>query len=147
MENEIKVGEWIRTNWGHIGKLKRIELDKNDKSLKWYVFDHKEFEINIIKEEYINKPYIVKHSPNPIDIIEDNDFCKIEFYSPRYKKRGTRIFEVSKIDEYITFENMHCDLFMKNGEWGNHDKELKPVIKEIYTKEMMESISYKVTKM
>ena len=76
MENEIKVGDWIRTNWGHIGKLKRIELDKNDKSLKWYVFDHKEFEINIIKEEYINKPYIVKHSSNLIDIIEERRLCK-----------------------------------------------------------------------
>ena len=76
MENEIKVGDWIRTNWGHIGKLKRIELDKNDKGLKWYVFDHKEFEINIIKEEYINKPDIVKHSPNLIDIIEERRLCK-----------------------------------------------------------------------
>ena len=85
-----------------------------------------------------------KVSENLIDIIEDEDFCKIEFYSPRYEKRGTRIFEVSKIDEYITFENMHCDLFMINGEWSNNDKRLNPVIKEIYTKEMIESISYKV---
>lgn len=84
MENEIKVGEWIRTNWGHIGKLKRIELDKNDKGLKWYVFDHKEFEINIIKEEYNNKPDIVKYSPNIIDLIEVGDYvngCRVQgFY-------------------------------------------------------------------
>lgn len=76
--DEIKVGDWIRTNWGHIGKLKRIELDKNDKGLKWYVFDHKEFEINILKEEYINKPYIVKYSPNIIDLIEVRRLCKWE---------------------------------------------------------------------
>lgn len=71
---EIKVGEYIRTNNGHIGILKRIELDKTDKSLKWYVYDEKEFEINIIKERYINKPYIVKHSPNIIDLIEVGDY-------------------------------------------------------------------------
>lgn len=76
MENKIEVGDYIRTNWGHIGKLKRIELDKNDKGLKWYIFDHKEFEINIVKEEYINKPYITKHSKNIIDLIENKDIIK-----------------------------------------------------------------------
>lgn len=131
MENEIKVGEYIRTEFGEIGQVFAIEENP-----KRYFYD--EYGNNVIENS------IVKHSPNLIDIIEDNDFCKIEFYSPRYKKRGTRIFEVSKIDEYITFENMHCDLFMKNGEWGNHDKDLNPIIKEIYTKEMMDSISYKV---
>lgn len=125
MENEIEVGEFIRTKLGDITKITEG------------------FEF-IIKRHNESSNKIVKHSFNIIDLIEDNDFCKIEFYSPRYEKRGTRIFEVSKIDEYITFENMHCDLFMKNGEWGNKDKELNPVIKEIYTKEMMETISYKV---
>ena len=129
MENEIKVGEYIRTEFGEIGQVFAIEENP-----KRYFYD--EYGNNVIENS------IVKHSPNLIDIIEDNDFCKIEFYSPRYKKRGTRIFEVSKIDEYITFENMHCDLFMKNGEWGNHDKDLNPIIKELYTKEMMDSISY-----
>ena len=32
MENEIKVGEFIRTNQGHIGKIKRIELEEIDKA-------------------------------------------------------------------------------------------------------------------
>ena len=131
MENEIKVGEWVRTDNGIIGKYVKYRgiEDAIETDNKWIGFD-------------IEKD-IVKYSPNLIDIIEDGDFCKIEFYSPRYEKRGTRIFEVSKIDEYITFENMHCDLFMINGEWSNNDKRLNPVIKEIYTKEMMESISYK----
>ena len=67
---EIRVGNYIRTNRGHIGKLKRIELDQYDTFLKWYIYDEKLFEINIVKETYINKPYIVKHSPNIIDLIE-----------------------------------------------------------------------------
>lgn len=126
MENEIKVGEYVRLANGDIFKI--------DEDTTNYYNSNKDFITN----------EIVKHSSNLIDIIEDNDFCEIEFYSPRYEKRRTRIFEVSKIDEYITFENMHCDLFMKNGEWGNNDKELNPVVKSIVTKEQFESISYKV---
>lgn len=138
MENEIKVNEFVRTKYGEIAKV--IEYKDEivfDKEIKFYGMYR-----GYICEDELD--FIVKHSPNLIDIIEDEDFCKIEFYSPRYEKRGTRIFEVSKIDEYITFENIHCDLFMINGEWSNNDKRLNPVIKEIYTKEMMESISYKV---
>ena len=115
MENEIKVREYIRTEFGEIGKVFAIEENP-----KRYFYD--EYGNNVIESS------IVKHSLNLIDdIIEDNDFCKIEFYSPRYKKRVTRIFEVSKIDEYITFENMHCDLFMKNGEWGYLRKDLNKI--------------------
>lgn len=72
--SEIKVGEYVRTDEGIIGKIKRIELDKNDISLKWYVFDKKRPDINIINEVYINKPYIVNHSPNIIDLIEVDDY-------------------------------------------------------------------------
>lgn len=72
--SEIKVGEYVRTDEGIIGKIKRIELDKNDISLKWYVFDRKRPDMNIVNELYINKPYIVKHSKNIIDLIEEGDY-------------------------------------------------------------------------
>lgn len=124
MENEIKVGEYIRTNWGHIGKLKRIELDKNDKGLKWYVFDHKEFE-----EEYINKPYIVKHSPNLIDLIQCGD----------YVNGKEVIMDLQKSKEWYKSE----DDFITCKDYTFEENE----IKEIVTKEQMESITYKVTKM
>ena len=127
MENEIKVWDWIRTNWGHIGKLKRIELDKNDKSLKWYVFDHKEFEINIIKEEYINKPYIVKHSSNLIDLIQCGDYVNGILVTG---KESTLLWtEIKGIDR----SGYHIPI----SQYGEN-------IKTIVTKEMMESISYKV---
>jgi len=131
--DKIKVGEYCRTTEGYIGKFikevipnKTLELEDNKMTWITGIFD------------------IVKHSFNIIDIIEDEDFCKIEFYSPRYKERVTRIFEVSKIGEYITFENFHCELFMIRGEWSCHDKQLNAVIKEVYTKEQMEFISYKL---
>lgn len=130
MENEIKVGDWIRTNWGHIGKLKRVELDKNDKSLKWYVFDHKEFEINIIKEEYINKPYIVKHSPNLIDLIQCGDYVNGILVTG---KEGTLLWtEIKGIDR----SGYHIPI----SQYGEN-------IKTVVSKEQFESISYKVRKM
>lgn len=129
MENEIKVGEFIRTNRGHIGKIKRIELDKIDKSLKWYVFDHKEFEINIIKEEYINKPYIVKHSSDLIDLIEEGDYVNGEIIDQIQNDRNPKlIWHLSSYGD--------DDMAFKNED-----------IETVATKEMMESISYKVTKM
>lgn len=75
---EIKVGYFIRTNKGIIGKLKRIELDEIDKNLKWYVFDKKRPDMNIIDEIYINKPYITKYSKNKIDLIEVGDIVHIK---------------------------------------------------------------------
>ena len=72
---EIQIGEYVRTNDGKIGKLIRIERDDIDISLKWYVFDDRK------NERYINKPYIVKHSKNIIDLIEVGDIVnKLEVY-------------------------------------------------------------------
>ena len=63
----IKVGEKIRCNDGLIGELVRVERDDIDISLKWYVFNDGK------NERYVNKPYIVKHSKNIIDLIEVGD--------------------------------------------------------------------------
>ncbi len=130
--NDIEVGEFVRTNQGHIGVLKRIEFDKNDKSLKWYVFDKKEFEINIIKEEYVNKPYIVKHSKNIIDLIEEGDYVNgrevIIVYG--YDENGNDkdelgICEVDGDDAYY--------LYLEEED-----------IKSIVTKEQFEQVQYKI---
>ena len=67
---EIKVGDYLRTNDGEMGKLIRIEREDIDTSLKWYVFSDEK------NERYINKPYIVKHSKNIIDLIEVRRLCK-----------------------------------------------------------------------
>ena len=64
---EIKVGEYIRTR-GIIGKLARIEYDRIDTSLKWYVLDRGNHEVT-----YVNKPYIEKYSFNILDLIEVGD--------------------------------------------------------------------------
>lgn len=85
---DIKVGDFIRTKKGIIGKLKRIELDEIDKNLKWYVFDKKRPDMNIIDEIYINKPYITKYSKNLIDLIEVGDIVEYQVNSLSKLKIG-----------------------------------------------------------
>ena len=107
MENEIKVGEWVRTDNGIIGKYVKYRgiEDAIETDNKWIGFD-------------IEKD-IVKHSNNLIDLIEIGDLVKIE------DNCGViHWFEVYENSEIYQYE-----------------------ILEIVTKEMMESISYKVTKM
>lgn len=125
MENKIQVEEYIRTYDGIIGKVKRIELDEIDKSLKWYVFDKKRYDMNIIDEIYINKPYIKKHSFNIIDLIEEGDFIKIK-------------------DEY--FEDVY--LILDTESWLNRVKRemLNDYFKlvSIVTKEQFKIVEYEV---
>ena len=64
MENEIKVGEYIRSDLGSIGKVTRIE----DNTTTKFYYEDKEL-ITIDKR-------VVKHSPNLIDIIEERRLCK-----------------------------------------------------------------------
>ena len=126
MGNKIEVGEYIRTTEdGIIGKVKRIELDEIDKSLKWYVFDKKRYDMNIIDEIYINKPYIKSHSFNIIDLIEEGDFIKIK-------------------DEY--FEDVY--LILDTESWLNRVKRemLNDYFKlvSIVTKEQFKIVEYEV---
>lgn len=70
MENEIKVNEFIRTKYGEIAKV--IEYKDElilDTVIKFYG----------MYRTYLNDDeldFIVKHSPNPIDIIEKRRLCK-----------------------------------------------------------------------
>lgn len=85
--DEIEIGDYVRTR-GTIGKLTRIEFDKIDVSLKWYVLD-----TGKSKEVYVNKPYIEKWSKNLIDLIEIGDVveCVIEVVAG---EEDTEKFEV-----------------------------------------------------
>ena len=86
MENEIKVGDWIRTKAGQIHKVdKIIPVYENDKLLyeqQFICWDGKISGYRIWQLEDI----IVKHSPNLIDIIEERRLCKWAF-SNRHSKR------------------------------------------------------------
>ena len=119
MENEIKVGEFIRTKLGDIAKV--IEF-KDELILDTVI------KFNGMYRKYLNDgelDFIVKHSSNLKDLIQKDDFVN-----------KCRVYEVEEkgITVYQTVENSATDY-----NWISFDE-----IEEIVTKEMMESISYKV---
>ena len=86
---------------------------------------------------------IQKHSKNKIELLKDGDFVELEYKSPKYRKRITRVFEVSELDEYIIFENYHCNFFCKKGDKKITDKTCKNIkMKSILTHEQFESMKY-----
>ena len=102
-------------------RTKRGIIDKAVKILDDYIFLESKFFITEYGESstFIKKTDVVKHSPNLIDLIEIGDLVKIE------DNCGViHWFEIYENSEIYQYE-----------------------ILEIITKEMMESISYKVTKM
>ena len=121
MENEIKVNEYIRT--------KRGIIDKAVKILDDYIFLESKFFITEYGESFtfIKKIDVVKHSSNLIDLIQCGDYVN-----------GHKVVnEVWGEDD----NNLYFEIeggFNKAKYIGEND------IKEVVTKEMMESISYQV---
>ena len=94
----------------------------------------------------VTKNDILKHSPNLIDVLDEEDLVEIEYYAPRYKKRLKRVFEVEYTSGKgtITFYNAHMQLNVFDYEWGNNNKKYKPKIKSILTKEQYKERCYMV---
>ena len=113
MENEIKVGEYIRTKDGRI-----YQVDSSND--EWALSD-------------IFYKVIVKHSPNLKDLIQKDDFVN-----------GDRVVAI----DYTEDENgNYVDVLgiMEIDDDYAYPIELRVIkIQEVVTKEMMESISYKV---
>lgn len=134
---ELNVGEFIRTKKGNIGKVVYISNIANRKSyaIEW----------NKTKTYFISQIKDIKHSKNIIDLIEDEDIVILEYKTPRYQERITRKFEISKIEEYINFENKHCSFWCKVGDKKIVDNICKNIkIKAIVTKEQFKNVMYEV---
>ena len=118
MDNEIKVNDYVRLKDGTIAKVIKIKSQNTD-IINWYCLDN---DMGTMDRS------IVKHSPNLKDVIQKDDFVN-----------KCRVYEVEEkgITVYQTVENSATDY-----NWISFDE-----IEEIVTKEMMESISYKVRKM
>lgn len=126
MENEIKVGEYVRTpEQGFIGKLVEI----NNDVLNYYKIDVKR-EIrrtNGMSDNYIyaRDGFGLKHSPKLIDLIEVGDYVN----GWKVLSIATTLDKPNEIGfKFLGFDNLLYEID----------------IKTIVTKEMMESISYKV---
>ena len=119
MKNELKDNEYIRTDTGKIDKV----INAN-----YYMPQYIECE-----KDLIFKNNIVKHSSNLIDLIQKDDFVN-----------GDRVVAI----DYTEDENgNYVDVLgiMEIDDDYAYPIELRVInIQEIVTKEMMESISYKV---
>ena len=140
MKDKLEVGHFIRTIKG-IGRIEEITEDRTE----IYFNCDTGLTISFIKKDFTQEEMAqyYKHSDNIIDLIEEGDLLKIEYYSLRYEERVKRLFEVTYKDErYMNLVNGKCDFMLVNGEFNKSDKELNPVIKSIVTKEQFESMKY-----
>ena len=72
MENEIKVGDWIRTKDGYIDKI--VDIRDTYSERKLIAFEKS----NSLKSDIGLKAMVVKHSPNLIDLIQCGDYVNGE---------------------------------------------------------------------
>ena len=117
MENEIKVGEYVRYKDGDIIRI----FQKIDRE---YVIKDNKDRIYILPESAVYKD-MVKHSKNLIDLIQCGDYVN-----------GHKVI---KPKQSITYASVEVENSIAKIEIIPEKD-----IKEVVTKEMMESISYKV---
>ena len=136
---KLKVGQFARLKSGYICKIININ-DFREPNMKYGV------EANYLKDVmFIGDDDVVKASYNIIDLIEEKDLLEIEYFSLRYEKRVTRLFEVTyKEGRFINLDNAKCQFMLIDNDWTDNDKELEPIIKSIVTKKQMEQMAYKV---
>lgn len=157
---ELRVGMYVRNERGiakYLGIGKDVLTNNKSNQFKHYamqhLFDEPIFDVGhdwgdtLSEEEFknIDRYIIGEPSKNIIDLIEENDLLSIEYYSPRYEERVTRLFEVDfKYDKYISLTNSHCTFNLTNEEYSELDKKLNPIIKSVVTKEQFDSVRYEV---
>ena len=132
MENEIKVGEYGRTKDGQIYKIEdgtEFYEDSVDVGLG-IIPDVDGIWVDKEHFTYVDKREIVKHSSNLIDLIQCGDYVNGE--------KVEKIAEPSLANDYNRL--IYCNECEGSYKLILFNKD----IKEIVTKEMMESISYKV---
>lgn len=140
----IEVGEYGRTNLGNIfifAWLTDIEGKRYEN--KVIVGNGKTFGNDFYYFDKDEK--IVKHSKHILDLIEDEDIVVLEYKTPKYRERIQRKFIVSKIDDFINFENTHCNFTYKVGDKKIVDKICKNIkIKQILTAEQFNIKCYRL---
>ena len=133
---ELEIGMYVRLKNG----IYKINYFINNVYTQKFTYIDNKGVSNILE-----KNEVAKASHNIIDLIEVGDLVRIEYYAERYKKRVTRLFEVTyKGGKFINLDNAKCQFMLIDNDWTDNDKELEPIIKSIVTKEMFESMEHKV---
>lgn len=132
----MKIGDYVRTKKDGIGKIISFSYQEDDECCFIELSN---------RRTGIKQFNIIKSRPNIIDLIEENDLLKIEYFSLRYDERVIRLFEVTyKDNNNIVLDNAKCSFMLINNDFNEEDKKLEPIIKSIVTKEQFESMKYKV---
>ena len=134
--NKLDVGIYVRTSELYGGLISHItKVCEETKTVMLYGNGVTQYPFKEIE----------KASYNIIDLIEERDLLEIEYFSLRYEKRVTRLFEVTyKEGIFITLDNAKCRFMLTDNDWTDNDKELEPIIKSIVTKEQFSSIEYRL---
>ena len=148
---KLEPNMYVRTKNGNIRKIVELTNTKFIDEPDYYVdkvlidIEQNEIEDTIYMEKWLFNEDIVKSSLNIIDLIEEKDLLEIEYFSLRYEKRVTRLFEVTyKEGRFINLDNAKCQFMLIDNDWTDNDKELEPIIKSIVTKEMYSSVEYRL---
>lgn len=137
----INVGDYVRTKDGHIDKIIDIdeeyhcrENDKQGKLYKIYQLNNEYYDEEY--EEYnqwVFDDYIIKSSPNIIDLIEVEDYVN-----------GCKIIDIC-IDEMTNLKYLETDITEFDNIYAcGHINIYEKDIRTIVTKECFESMEYKI---
>ena len=129
MEN-IEINEYVRTKDGVIAQFTHIETYYKDK-IYWFdntIYQDYEENISYLRDNNLEK-YIKKHSFNIIDLIEVGDLVQIH-------DRGNRIYQVDR--------DYQGKLAIIDVDWNEYEELYNEDIKSIVTREMMESVEYRI---
>ena len=119
----MKIGDYIRTKDGVIAKIEDIIADYSidcDRDV-FHAFSNNAPDVMEIPYA-LKDEYIIKHSPNIIDLIEIGDYVN-----------GLKVAQIIEVDEYKVI--LMFGLVMRLGEED---------IKTIVTKEQFESMEYRI---
>jgi hypothetical protein len=121
MSEEIKIGEYVRTLDGNIGKIEQINKEPTDDTVIYVVTDNW---VGMYEE-------IVKHSKNIIDLIEVGDYVNGYKVVDIMEDMKTGELHLEMTSDYTNQEIGDCTIYNKN-------------IKSIVTKEQFKEMEYKV---
>lgn len=137
-KEEIKVGEYIRTKGGDIKKVLSIRKEYKFTTGSGHTsYTPERYMFDSFKHPYsLSKPYVLKHSKNIIDLIEEGDYVNGGKVVEHAHEKGRLFVTCTYVGGkgFTTFEDYSWEL--------TKDKEEN--IETIVTKEQFKEMEYKV---